>query len=73
MTISNNPFSGYQEGGDGQCNDINECSINGGTCSNGCQNFNGGFSCGCQNGSFKVGNRLADSNQPRSVDSLTKS
>ena len=50
-------FSGYSDGGNGQCTDIDECSINGGTCANSCSNYNGGFSCGCPNGAFKVGNR----------------
>jgi len=44
------------EGGDGGCDDINECSINDGTCANGCSNFSGGYSCGCRNRAFKVGN-----------------
>ena len=50
-------YRGYMEGGDGGCNDINECSINDGTCANECSNFSGGYSCGCQNRAFKVGNR----------------
>jgi len=47
---------GYADAGDGGCNDINECSINDGTCANSCSNYQGGYSCGCQNRAFKVGN-----------------
>ena len=49
--------SGFADSGDGNCGDINECNVNDGTCSDGCSNFEGGYSCGCQRGAFKVGNR----------------
>ena len=51
------------KGGDVGCDDINECSINDGTCANSCSNYQGGYSCGCQNRAFKVGNRLVCSNK----------
>ena len=49
-------ISGFNTQNDGSCSDINECSVNGGSCSGGCSNSNGGYSCSCPDNFYKVQN-----------------